>query len=231
MKTLVLMSLLIPWFLPIQTTVVSQDSCPVAVSAHKWTRSRQVVEQLNTGTTAPAEAMIADNKNFERGRRLNGPPGQPDPNTDSMDRRRANMEKMVQESRTVQPKPVDGFAYRVRVQNAGTKLIEVLFLEYQFIESSNPSSITRRQFLCGVHIKPEKAQDIQAFSVAGPSDVISVSSLAKVSDVFQEKVVINRVEYSDGTIWQRKGWNFGEIRLSLAAALATPWGSEMCRTL
>jgi hypothetical protein len=92
--------------------------------------------------------------------------------------------------------------------------------------------MTRRQFLCGVNIKGGKEKDIQAFSASGPSDVIKVDTLAKKpGNAFVEKAVINRVEYSDGSIWQRKDWNFGEVRLTYASALRTPWGSEMCRGL
>jgi hypothetical protein len=190
-----------------------------------------VVDRADPVTTAPAEAMIVENKNFERGKRLNAPPGMPDPNVDTMDRRRANMERMVQESRAPQPKAVQGFAYKVKLKNMGSKVAEVVFFEYQFIETANPASVARRQFLCGVNIKPTREQELQAYSTSGPSDVISVASLAKASEVFQEKVVINRVEYADGTIWQRKDWNFAEIRLTLARALGTPWGAEMCRNL
>jgi hypothetical protein len=138
----------------------------------------------------------------------------------------------VQESRAPKPKPVDGFAYRAKVQNTSTKAVEIVFWEYQFKETANPTSVVRRQFLCGVNIKPDKEKELQAFSLSGPSDVISVSSLAnKSGNVFEEKVVINRIEYADGSIWQRKDWNFAEVKLTFARAVATPWGSEMCRNL
>ena len=92
--------------------------------------------------------------------------------------------------------------------------------------------MTRRQFLCGVNIKPAKDKELQAFSVSAPSDVVSVETLSnKTGNALQEKIVINRVEYADGTIWQRKDWNFGEIRLSYRRAVGTPWGAEMCRGL
>jgi hypothetical protein len=62
--------------------------------------------------------------------------------------------------------------------------------------------------------------------------VVSVEALAKKSgETAEEKVLINRVEYADGSIWQRKDWNFGEVRLGYARAVATPWGTEMCRGL
>jgi hypothetical protein len=233
MRTLLLLPFLI-MFVPQHHSGAAADEGEqvVVVLSSKWTKSRQAVTLPETATTAPAQAMIAANKNFERNRRANGPAGVTDPNEDTLDGRRAAMEKMVQESRMPRAKPVDGFAYQVKVRNAGAKAIEVLFWEYQFKEAANPSNVVHRQFLCGVSIKAEKEKELQAFSLSGPSDVISVGSLAKQpGNLFVEKVVINRVEYADGTVWQRKDWNFAAMKPAIAHAVATPWGSEMCRGL
>jgi hypothetical protein len=195
-------------------------------------KSREVLEKLEAPTDGPAAAMIPQNKNFERNRRSNSPEGVRDPNLDTIDGRSAALERSVQESRMPGSKPVDGFAYRVKVRNSSTKTIEVVFWEYQFKETANPVAITRRQFLCGVSIKPDKDKELKAFSALGPSEVINVESLTnKSGNYFEENVVINRVEYADGTIWQRKGWNFGEVKLGIARAVGTPWGAEMCRAL
>jgi hypothetical protein len=210
----------------------SDEDSSVVVLGFKYSRSRQVVETPDSGATVPAAAMIQDNKYFQRTARENGSPGQRDPNADTIDGRSAALEKNVQESRTHKPKPVDGFTYQAKVQNASKKVIEIVFWEYQFKEAANPATVTRRQFLCGVNIKPDKEKELQAFSLSGPSDVISVGSLANNSgNSFHEKVVINRVEYADGTIWQRKDWKFAEVKLTFERAIATPWGKEMCRNL
>ena len=232
MRTILLLTLLLMFVSPNQNLTVSPGDSSVAVVAFKWFKSRQKIETPAPTETGPARAMIPENKNYQRNARANNPTGAKDPNEDTIDGRSAAIEKIVQESRTPPSQPVDGFAYRVKVQNASTKVIEILFWEYQFIDASNPATVTRRQFLCGVNIKPDKGKELQAFSVSGPSDVVSVASLAdKSGNSFQEKVVINRVEYADGSIWQRKDWNFAEIRLSLARVVGTPWGAEMCRGL
>jgi hypothetical protein len=83
-----------------------------------------------------------------------------------------------------------------------------------------------------VNIKGGKDKELLAFSASGPNGAISVDSLAnKAESPYREKVVINRIEYADGTIWQRKDWNFAEVRAAVASAVATPWGAEMCRGL
>ena len=240
MSTLLLLPLLLAFVPPGQDGAVADNGSSVAVIGFKWSKSRQTTENAETAGSTPAAPIIAANKNYERGRRANSPAGVANvpagvsnPNADTIDARHAELEKNVQESRSPRRKSVDGYAYRVKVRNAGAKAIEVLFWEYQFTESANPTNVARRQFLCGVHIKPNKEKELQAFSPSGPGGVISVGSLSDKSggNLYQEKVVINRVEYADGTIWQRKDWNFAEVRLTLARAIATPWGLEMCRGL
>lgn len=230
MKALLLLPILLIGFPYSQNPASSGEGSQVGVLSFKWSKSRQIIEKTDSTSEAPAAAMIAANKNFERNRRANTI-GERDPNLDTIDGRSAALDKSVQESRSI-AKPVDGFAYRVKFQNASAQVIEVLFWEYQFKESSNPATVARRQFLCGVQVKPGKDKEVQAFSLSGPSNVITVGGLAnKSGTLFAEDVVINRVEYADGTIWQRKDWNFAEVRISYARALATPWGAEMCRGL
>lgn len=232
MRTLLVLTLLLPFVWAGQNGAVADDGSAVAVLGFKWSKSRQTIAQPSKASTTPAPAMIPANKNFERNKRINDPAGVRDPNADSVDGRSAALEKSVQEARSPKPSPVDSFSYRAKVRNASAKVIEVLFWEYVFTESSNPTKVARRQFLCGVNIKPQKEKELQAFSLSGPSDVISAESLdSKSGNLYQEKVVINRVEYADGSIWQRKDWNFAEVRLSIARATETPWGSEMCRGL
>lgn len=230
MTTLLFLPLLLLLLAPIQNPAITDEGSPLMVISAKWASSRLTVEQANSASVPPAPAMIPANKNFERNRRANLPAGDRDPNLDTIDGRSAALEKSVQDSRA--PKPVDGFVYRLKVHNTNTKVIEFLFWEYQFIDQSNATPASQRQFLCAVFIKPDKDKNVEAFSTSGPGGVINVGMLSKKSgDLFQEKVVINRVEYADGSIWQRKGWHLRDVRLGYERALKTRWGSEMCRGL
>jgi hypothetical protein len=183
-------------------------------------------------STAPAAAMIPDNKVLQRNERAQAPVGVRDPNSETIDGRSAALEKNMQEARSPKSITVDGYTYQAKIRNAGTRVIEVVFWEYQFKEVSNPTNVIRRQFLCGVNIKPAKEKELLAFSASGPSEVISVESLTnKTGNLFEERVVINRVEYSDGSILQRREWNFAEMKSSIERAVKTPWGTEMCRAI
>ena len=230
MKALAFLPVLLILLAPIQNPTFTTDGEPVLVVSAKWAKSRLTAEQAETVSVPPVAAVIPANKIIERNRRADIPAGMRDPNLDTIDGRSAALEKSVQDSRT--GKPADGFVYRTKVHNAATKRIETIFWEYQFIDPTNTTPTTSHQFLCLVIIKPEKDQDLEAFSVSGPSDVVSVEMLSrKGGDPFQEKVVINRVEYADGSIWQRKGWHLSDVKLGYDRALRTPWGPEKCRGL
>ena len=225
--------LLLPFLLaPLQGDAPAGDGSALDVLSHKWTKSRQVVEQTDTNWPEPAKAIIPADKTYERQRRVNDPMGVRDPHADTLDGRSAALEKVVRESRAPKAKEVDGFAFRVKVRNAGAKAVEVLFWEYQFEEAADPSNLARRQFLCGVQVKAGKDRELLAWSASGPNGAISADSLAgKAESPYRERVVVNRIEYADGTIWQRRGWNFGEVRAAVQRATSTPWGAEMCRGL
>jgi hypothetical protein len=232
MRTLLLLAFLLPLPLQVQNSAAQTDGSSLVVVDSKYSKARHTLEFADMSATAPAPAMTAANKNFERNRRMNDPAGVLDPNSVTIDGRSAAIEKSVQESRAPKRKEVEGYEYRVKFRNSGGKAVEVLFWEYQFTETANPSNIARRQFLCGVGIKPGKDKEVISFSVSGPSNVVSAGSLAtETGPSYNEKVVVNRVEYADGTIWQRKGWNFMEVRESIKRATSTPWGAEMCRVL
>jgi hypothetical protein len=38
------------------------------------------------------------------------------------------------------------------------------------------------------------------------------------NEAFDGAVFINRVEYEDGTVWQRNGWDFEQVKLTTKAS-------------
>jgi hypothetical protein len=232
MRTLLLLPLLLAFAWPGQNGAISHDGSPVEVIGFEWSKKRQQTVTPDKSRPAPMAALTQEDKIHERSRRVNDQAGARHPNADTVDGRSAAIEKIVEESRASKKITVDGYAYQVKVRNASAKVIEVLFWEYQFVETANPANVARRQFLCGLKIKPDKEKEVESFSVSGPGGIVSAESLGnKSGNLYQEKVLINRVEYADGSIWQRRGWSFAEVRSAIERATATPWGSEMCRSL
>jgi hypothetical protein len=232
MKILLLFLIVFNLLALVQTqTPANDEASPMSVSSYKWSRARQTVESAQTEpTNMPVRQVIPQNKTFARNARINDPRGARDPNQDTIDGRAEAIEKSVQESRTPKSEPRDGFAYRIKVKNSTKKVVEIVFWEYQFTEAQNPDVLARRQFLCAVNVRPDKDKELEGFSLSGPSDVVSVAALADKSR-FKENVLINRIEYSDNSIWQRKGWHLTEVKTTVDRVLREPWVPGQCKGL
>jgi hypothetical protein len=229
MKILFLLSLLLTLIIPFQSQVDSAGA-PLAVTSSKWSRARRVPPVQEVEGNAPARAVIPQNKIFARDARANESPGARDPNADTLDGRSAALEKSVAESRANQGEPVDGYAYRIKVQNQTKRAVEVVFWEYRFEDPSNPDQVSRRQFLCGVNIGAGKSKELEGFSRSGPSDVVNVTTLNSGAP-FKESVLINRIEFTDGSMWQRNAWSLAEVKSSYERALREPWLPGTCKGL
>jgi len=227
MRILLLFPLMLTPFMPAQNSQITTGDNPVVtIVSSKWLPTHRTFKK-EVPNTAPPPEMTVGNKSAARAARVNNPLI-PDPNEQTIDGRSAAIERNVQDARTPDPKPLIGFSYRARIHNPGMKTIEIVFWEYRFTDPST-KAVTRHQFLCGVKIRSNQEKDLEAFSLLGPSDVVNAASLSKQS--LQEKALINRVEYSDDSIWQRRGWDFAEIKDNYKRAIQTPWESEGCRGL
>ena len=226
MKILLLLSLLVSLFIPFQ----ANEGSPLEVTSFKWSRARRTVQTPEVEGNAPQREMIPQNRNFARNARINDPQGSRDPNADTIDGRSAALEKSVAESRAPKPEPVDGYAYRIKVQNPSKKVVEAVFWEYRFYDPANPNQIARRQFLCVANIGTGKGKELEGFSRFGPSDVVNVNTLNSGTP-FKEEVLINRVEYTDGSMTQRKAWNLAEVKGSYDRAMREQWLPGQCKGL
>jgi len=211
MLTLFLLPFLFGPSLAGQNPAGTTDAAPVIAVSFKWFKDRQPAENV-ASPLGPQPEMNDSTKTMARQRRANASAGDRDPNLDSMDSRSAALEDIVRQSR--EAPPIDGFTYTVRLQNAGASTTQTVFWEYHFKETANAENISRRRFVCAIKIKPQKQTDLRVFSTLGPSNVVDVKNLAKGSGEFQESVVIDRVEYADGTTWERKDWNGDEVKVS-----------------
>ena len=210
---------------------VSADDAPIAVLSHRWSKDRRAMELIDTSNTnTPQPAMIPQNKNFQRNARINDPAGVRDPNADTIDGRSAELDRITAAARETKPQ-TDGFTYQTKVQNNSAKPVAIVFWEYQFREKGNHAILSRRQFVCLAKVKPSKTRDLEIFTLAAPSSVVSVKTLSKKSEpTFHESVIINRVEFEDGSTWQRKDWNYDDVKLTARPA-TDPKKLQMCRGL
>ena len=123
--------------------------------------------------------------------------------------RSRDLRKVEREALRSSVRKGDLFNYRVRVHNTDTKTVKNIYWEYVILESQNPQNQSSRQFFCAAKIKANGRASLHAISASMPrTKAVSAKALADPKNAFAEKVVINRIEYADGSLWQRDGWNF-----------------------
>lgn len=115
--------------------------------------------------------------------------------------------------KTGAPAPSKFYLYELKVKNSDTKTIKSLLWEYQAGSQSASQNVFTRQFLCTEKIKANDSKTLKTISFLPPVSVVDASDLKdKDQRKYVMDIIINRVEYTDGTIWQRTGWDFSKIK-------------------
>ena len=214
MKILLLFPiLLLAFHIPLQSA--SSDNSPVTVVEFKWFKNQKL--SLDPGAVSLTEDAGSDvmpsRSDLER-RRISGNASVHDQSSDSLEKRGEDLEQAA--NKPGNQKPGEGYTYQAKILNNSNKTIETVFWEFQFTEKADTANVSHRQFVCRASLKPEKRKVLESFSRNGPGSVVNVRNLKKnENDAFAGSVIINRVEYDDGSIWQRTGWNFDDVKLTL----------------
>ncbi len=95
------------------------------------------------------------------------------------------------------------FIYKVEIQNSGTKAVRAVDWDYVFLDANTQDELGRRQFSSQEKIAPGKTKELKFFIATPPTQKVSVNSLDKNERAnLNETVVIVRIEYADGSVWQ-----------------------------
>jgi len=96
-----------------------------------------------------------------------------------------------------------GFVYKTSIRNDGTKTVKSIDWDYVFYDLATQEELGRRQFSSFEKIQPGKTKELKFFIPGPPTRTVSVSSLNKTERVnLGEAIVVVRVEYDDGSVWQ-----------------------------
>lgn len=96
------------------------------------------------------------------------------------------------------------YLYQIRVSNGGTKKIRSIVWDYVLFDRDTLRETGRNRFESKVDIGVGKTKDLFGSSKLPPATVVDVSKSDKVErGQYAEAVEIERVEYSDGTFWER----------------------------
>ena len=97
------------------------------------------------------------------------------------------------------------FMYRASMKNLSTKAIKEIDWDYIFLDDATGEELDRRQFTSVQNIGPGKQKDLTFTLPTPPTRRVSIYSLDKKErNGIGERVIIVRVTYADGSVWELK---------------------------
>ena len=125
-------------------------------------------------------------------------------NRDLQDRR-AEMAISEMNAKLSTQKAAQFYFYQIQIQNLGAKAVKGFAWEYRPTEEIDPSN---RQFYCVINAKPNEKKELDLYSPLAPSRVVDASKPAEKPNADKkDKIIINKIDYTDGTVWKRPAWN------------------------
>ena len=107
-------------------------------------------------------------------------------------------------SQPFSPKYPFTYIYRIKITNTGVKKIRGLVWEYVFMDPSTGNEVSRRRFTSAASISPGKSKRLFGRSLMPPAGSIDASKAGEQPEgLHSEQVVIAKIYYDDGTVWER----------------------------
>ena len=114
------------------------------------------------------------------------------------------------ELRTVEKRaPTSGekssdYQLRLEVKNTGATL--VIGLIWHFQPTAAPEDYEAKRYVCALPVKQNQKSLLEIWTPYHPVRVISAEE--RKDGLKDGTVVINQIEYADGSVWKRSGWNY-----------------------
>ena len=201
MKTTVMLLVLV--FLAISTLAQTpQDSsAPPGVAVVKYSWSKERINWEGDPFGGPVETFDNMRVRTRNEKRV-------ELNKGSAEEDRIKREAKADEANLAaarkQPPPRYVFLYEISIKNTGTKPIKAMDWDYVFFEAGTENETGRLQVTSEEKIGPGKSKELKIYTSKRPSAIISAQKLnEKERSALSEQVVITRIEYADGTVWQR----------------------------
>lgn len=186
-----------------QSPTKPQDPTDVVVLKFSWEKERVGWER--DPFSPPIESndemriRVRDEKRIEEAKKSG--------NSGEVNRaeRDARADAAINERLRQKKPPRYAFRYKVSIKNTGVKTIKAIDWDYIFLDPTTQAEVGRHQFTSEEKIRPGKNEELDLLILAPPTKTISADALGKEKrSPFDERVVMMRIEYSDGSVWQRQ---------------------------
>ena len=89
-------------------------------------------------------------------------------------------------------------------KNTGTNVVRSLIWEFR--PTATPADYAPKQYLCALRIKPKEKKTLDLWTPYAPVKVISAK--VRQDGLKDGEVIINKIEYLNGSVWQRRDWRY-----------------------
>jgi hypothetical protein len=209
MKPLLLTTLIL--LIPFQQTpTVHREEADLTVVKFSWSRYRPNTGMLNSVDPGPPLNEPVS---------LKPPSSKNEPSSvrsrrDIQERRAAMV--MAEQNGKTPPHEHEYYMMRMEVKNIGQNTIKSIVWEFQPAVETADQEL--KQYICKIKAKPNESKSFELMSPFAPVKVVSADKKAQ-----EGKVVINRIEYADGSVWKRKGWS-----ILIPAEMTDQMGNGTC---
>jgi hypothetical protein len=173
------------------STSGAPDVAVIKISWHVVERNLKLEEDPNRINQQQANLEVAQREAI-RQNRINATVGLP--------QRPVPTVGTVPASQTV--RPWSGYVYEFKVMNTGAKTIRKLVWEHVFIDPRTQQKIGRRQYESKKKIRPGVTANLVARSDLPPIGTLDATQgNNNPQDQSSGQMVIQRIEYTDGSVW------------------------------
>lgn len=109
----------------------------------------------------------------------------------------SNPREPIRNERRRMGRVIEGYTYKAKVKNISRKTAVLVGWDYTFTDSQSKKQM-RHQFYTRIKIGAGRKKELVQFTREPPTRTINVNS------ALIEEVVINYIEYEDGTVWRRE---------------------------
>ena len=96
------------------------------------------------------------------------------------------------------------YVYKITVKNTGAKTTKAIYWEYEFLDPDSQEVMGHRRIASKAKISPGQSRELERRFYTQPTRLVASDKLdRKYRDQFTERVIIHRIQYTDGSAWQR----------------------------
>jgi hypothetical protein len=95
------------------------------------------------------------------------------------------------------------YEYKIEIKNGSSKEVVGLKWTYVFTDPISRRELVRHSFESKMRIGPGKEKTLSAYTDASPPIVVNAQAQTDKGSAWDEAIIVESVQYSDGAIWKR----------------------------